>query len=125
MKILIDMNLSPRWAEFLGNGGHECMHWSNIGAAGAPDTVIMEYAAKHDCIVLTHDLDFGAILAATAGNKPSVVQIRADNLSPSAIGAAILRAIKQMETQLRAGALVTVDPSRARVTLLPLPSALP
>jgi predicted nuclease of predicted toxin-antitoxin system len=79
VKILIDMNLSPRWAEFLGGGGHECVHWS----------------------------------------------IRADNLSPSAIGAVILRAIKQLEAELRSGALVTVDPSRARVTLLPLPSTLP
>ena len=120
MKILIDMNLSPRWVKFLAGGGHESVHWSSVGAAGALDTALMEYAAHHGCVVLTHDLDFGAILAATAGDKPSVVQIRADNLSPSAIGAADLRALTQMEPQLSAGALVTVDPGRARVTLLPL-----
>jgi len=27
----------------------------------------MSYAAAHDFVVLTHDLDFGAILAATQG----------------------------------------------------------
>ena len=46
----------------------------------------MAYAMANDCIVLTHDLDFSAILAATQGEKPSVVQIRADDVSPSAIG---------------------------------------
>jgi hypothetical protein len=31
----------------------------------APDVEIMAYAAKYDYVVLTHDLDFSAILAAT------------------------------------------------------------
>jgi hypothetical protein len=31
---------------------------------------------------LTHDLDFSAILAATKGKKPSVIQIRARTASP-------------------------------------------
>jgi predicted nuclease of predicted toxin-antitoxin system len=31
----------------------------------AADSEIMAYAAKHDYVVLTHDLDFSAILAAT------------------------------------------------------------
>jgi predicted nuclease of predicted toxin-antitoxin system len=38
----------------------------------------MAYALANNFVVLTHDLDFGTILAATQGNKPSVVQIRAD-----------------------------------------------
>ena len=37
----------------------------------------MAFAGANGCVVLTHDLDFGAILAATQGRKPSVVQIRA------------------------------------------------
>ena len=31
----------------------------------------MAYASANDCLVLTHDLDFGAILAATHGDKLS------------------------------------------------------
>ena len=42
----------------------------------AADIKIMAYAAEHGNIVLTHDLDFSAILAVTQGTKPSVVQIR-------------------------------------------------
>jgi predicted nuclease of predicted toxin-antitoxin system len=36
----------------------------------------MAYTAARGYIVLTHDLDFGAILAVTRGEKPSVAQIR-------------------------------------------------
>ena len=28
MKLLVDMNLSPRWVPFLLDAGHEAVHWS-------------------------------------------------------------------------------------------------
>ena len=40
------------------------------------DSEIMAYASANDYIALTHDLDFNAILAATQGEKPGVVQSR-------------------------------------------------
>ena len=80
----------------------------------------MAHAAEHDYVVVTHDLDFGAILAATQGTKPSVVQIRAENLSPDVIGKPLVAALKQMASELAAGALLTVDPGRTRLSLLPL-----
>jgi predicted nuclease of predicted toxin-antitoxin system len=114
------MNLSPRWVETLGAAGFNAVHWSSVGAATATDSDIMAWAAANDCIVLTHDLDFSAILAATHGSKPSVVQIRADNLSPAAIGSQLIAALRQMQDELEAGALLTVDTHRTRLTLLPL-----
>jgi predicted nuclease of predicted toxin-antitoxin system len=69
------------------------------------------------------DLDFSAILAATQGTKPSVVQIRSDNLSSALIGDPIIAAIRQMAPELAAGALLTVDPGRTRLNLLPLRSS--
>ena len=65
MKILIDMNLSPSWADFLEKNGHEAVHWSKIGLAYAPDEQIFEFAIEHNWIILTSDLDFGTILAFT------------------------------------------------------------
>ena len=67
MKLRVDMNLSPRWVEALGEGDIEAVHWSTIGAHDALDSVIMAYAKEHGYIVLTHDLDFSSILAATGG----------------------------------------------------------
>lgn len=62
MKLLIDMNLTPRWVVRLSDGGFQAVHWSDIGLVAAPDHEIMAYAAEHEYIVFTHDLDFGTIL---------------------------------------------------------------
>jgi predicted nuclease of predicted toxin-antitoxin system len=78
VKLLIDMNLSPRWVDVLRAAGLDAVHWSFLGPADAPDAEIFDYAAQNGCIVVTHDLDFGSILATTGCSKPSVVQIRAD-----------------------------------------------
>ena len=71
-------------------------------------------------VVLTHDLDFSAILAATKGEKPSVVQIRSEDVSPEGIGKSVIEALRQMSDLLEQGALLTVDPVRARLRVLPL-----
>lgn len=120
MKLLIDMNLSPRWVDLLTDSGIEAAHWITLGAVNAPDSVIMAFAKTHGHVVLTHDLDFSAILAATQGDKPSVVQIRAEDVSPEAIGKPVLNALRQMADELEKGALVTVDSSRARIRVLSL-----
>jgi predicted nuclease of predicted toxin-antitoxin system len=59
-------------------------YWTNAGNPRAPDVEIMAYAARHDFVVLTQRSRLGAILAVTHANKPSVVQIRSDNLDPDA-----------------------------------------
>ena len=120
MKILVDMNLSPRWVGTFASAGLVAVHWSSIGAANAHDSEIMAFAAANDYVVPTHDLDFGAILAATRGEKPSVAQIRADDVSPEAIGQHVVAALHQMEQSLLSGALLTIEPARVRVSLLPL-----
>jgi predicted nuclease of predicted toxin-antitoxin system len=122
MKLVVDMNLSPRWIDLLNDAGIEAVHWSKIGRPNAPDSEIMTYARANDCIVLTHDLDFSAILAATQGARPSVVQIRAEDVSVNAIGKQVVAALWQMEAELAEGALLTVDPNRTRLKLLPLQS---
>ncbi len=80
----------------------------------------MAFARANNYVVLTHDLDFGAILAATHGEKPSVVQIRAEDVSPDVIGKQIITALHQMASYLEEGALLTVDPNRTRLRVLPL-----
>jgi predicted nuclease of predicted toxin-antitoxin system len=71
-------------------------------------------------VVLTHDLDFGAILAATQRRKPSVVQLRASDVRPEVIGLQVVAALRQLQVELDNGALITVDPTKTRVRILPL-----
>ena len=120
MKFPIDMNLSPRWTVTLGEAGIEAVHWSQLGPANTPDSAIMAYAAAHDFSILTNDLDFGIALAGENREKPSVVQIRSDDLRPAMIGVHVCRALRQMRVELEAGALLTIDPKCTRLRLLPL-----
>jgi predicted nuclease of predicted toxin-antitoxin system len=122
MKFLIDMNLSPEWVGYLARAGFEAVHWSTVGAADAADTEVMQWAVTRSYILLTADLDFGAILAATQGTRPSVIQIRSDLLTTGAIGAAVVTAIRQTEQELLTGALISIDAGRARLRILPLTS---
>jgi predicted nuclease of predicted toxin-antitoxin system len=122
MKILVDMNLSPRWADFLTGNGVEAVHWSSIGSPDAPDTEIIAYAQAHGSVVLTSDLDFGFILAINHGKKPSVIQIRSGILSPGRIGDRLLKVLKTLSADIEKGALVTVDPRKVRIHVLPLRS---
>jgi uncharacterized protein (DUF433 family) len=77
MRLLLDMNLSPAWVDFLEAEGWETVHWHAVGEPNAPDGEIMVWARDHGCYVVTNDLDFSAILAATRAEGPSVVRIRA------------------------------------------------
>ena len=120
MRVLLDMNLSPRWVDDLKAAGIDSQHWSTIGRADATDPEILDYAAQHSFILLTQDLDFSAILAATRARTPSVVQIRSDNLDPRLIAPSVVRALIQLAADLAAGALVSVDPARTRLMVLPL-----
>jgi hypothetical protein len=44
MKILIDMNLPPRWVQVFTNAGFEAIHWSQVGSPTASDREIMTWA---------------------------------------------------------------------------------
>jgi len=120
MKILVDMNLSPHWVASLANAGWQAVHWSEIGRPDAPDSEILRYAAGNNFVVLTHDLDFAAILAITHGKKPSVVQFRTSDISPEHLASQTILALRHAESDLESGALLTIEPDRSRLRILPL-----
>jgi predicted nuclease of predicted toxin-antitoxin system len=120
MKLLIDMNLSPLWTPFPASHGYEAVHWSAIGDVSAPDSEILRYAAEHGYVVFTHDLDFGMLLAAGKLRRPSVIQVRSQDVLPWAIGETVVRAIAAARAHLETGVLITIDPARHRIRLLPI-----
>lgn len=114
------MNLSPLWVRALEDYGFTAIHWSSVGDGRAPDLEIMKWAQENDHIVFTNDLDFGAILATTRVDRPSVIQVRAQDVSPEHLSQLIGRALRQHEEMLRQGALITIDEARLRSRILPL-----
>lgn len=120
MKFLLDMNVSPRLCATLAQTGWEAVHWSTVGEGTAPDTAILSYAISSGYVVVSHDLDFSAILAATGAKAPSVVQIRFQDVLSDEFLAILLATLNQFAAEIETGALVVVDAKRARVRLLPL-----
>jgi predicted nuclease of predicted toxin-antitoxin system len=120
MKILIDMNLSPRWMKIFSENNIESLHWSHIGSSGAADSEIMTYAKANGYAVFTHDLDFGSILAATHNDKPSIIQIRTGDIDPSITAQLVITAIRTASEEIEKGALITIDLNKTRIRILPL-----
>ena len=120
MKLLIDMNLTPAWVEFLATRQIESVHWSEVGDPKALDPEIMAFAQTQRLVVFTHDLDFGNILAVTHARGPSVIQARVEDPVPGTIGDSVVSVILENATHLERGALITLDPDRSRIRILPI-----
>ncbi|RRJ96585.1 hypothetical protein Ga0100231_022515 [Opitutaceae bacterium TAV4] len=120
MKLLLEMNLSPEWGPVLATVGWQAIHWSTVGKATAADTEIMAWAKASGYIVFTNDLDFGALLHATGAHAPSVIQIRGEDIRTASAGMVVISALQAALQDLAAGALVTIDPRKMRISMLPL-----
>jgi len=120
MKILLDMNISPKWVNVLTGKGIPAIHWSSIGLPNASDMEIMNFARENDFIVLTYDLDFGAILFVINGQKPSVVQLRINDIYPEIDSDYLISALNSVKTELEQGALLIIDTKKTRIRILPL-----
>jgi len=120
VKILIDMCLSPEWRATLSAAGFEAIHWSEIGSGNAPDHVLFEWAASRGFVIFTHDLDFGTLLALSKSRKPSVIQLRSQEIMPHLMGQVVISALTELQAELSSGALVTVDTDKRRARILPL-----
>ena len=63
IKILIDMNLPPRWVSVLKAEGWDAVHWSSVGSRGAADAEILggeigtSYIPPVKPILLVHDYE--------------------------------------------------------------------
>jgi predicted nuclease of predicted toxin-antitoxin system len=114
------MNLSPQWVTVLEKHGWQATHWSNVGDPRAPDREIMTWAQTNQYTVFTHDLDFGMLLAVTRAEGPSVIQVRAQDVTPTHLENLVVSALKEYSSLLETGALIVVDESRLRARILPL-----
>ena len=120
MKILVDMNLSPAWVTVLTNHEITAVHWSTVGDPRAEDSVIMDWARANGYVVFTHDLDFGAVLALTQAEGPSVIQVRTQDVTPEHLETALIDVLENNRSLLESGCLIVLDEVRSRVRILPL-----
>ncbi|MFH1147992.1 MAG: DUF5615 family PIN-like protein [Pseudomonadota bacterium] len=122
MKFLADMGISPQTVAFLNRLGHSAVHMHDQGLAKMPDPEILDKARSEGYSLLTHDLDFGELLAASRAELPSVIIFRLRNMRPEQVNHALDEIIAKYSTALERGAIVTVTEGQARIRQLPIES---
>jgi len=120
VKLLIDVNLSLSWMDVLREHSIESVHWTTVGDAQATDKEIIDWARENGYIVFTHDLDFTTILALTGASGPSVLQVRAQDVTPAHLKGSVVGALLEHANEIESGAIVVVDQARSRVRILPI-----
>src|SRR5262245_21821080 len=122
MKFLIDNALSPALADFLQQAGHDAINVRSVGLQHADDDAIFDRAAAEGRILVTADADFGTLLAVRSSRQPSVIQFRGEgSRTPDALARTLLANLAQLVDSLENGCIVTFEPARVRVRLLPIP----
>jgi len=76
VKFLLNMNIPRELGQRLASLGHESRHAADIGMARAADAEILAVPRDRSECVLTHDLDYGQLLAFSGEPAPSVVIYR-------------------------------------------------
>jgi predicted nuclease of predicted toxin-antitoxin system len=76
MRFLADAGISPKTVEFLRRSGHDAVHVRELALQRSADRLLAEKARTENRVLLTFDLDFGAILALGIVDRPSVVIFR-------------------------------------------------
>ena len=122
MTLLIDMNLSPEWAEFLKASGLEAVHWSRLGEANATDQEIFARARVEGWTILTQDLDFSQILFETAVSGPSTILLRLGDELSLETRQRVAKIIRHCQSEIVSGALLVIDEHKARLRKLPIAS---
>ncbi|MBE3604314.1 DUF5615 family PIN-like protein [bacterium] len=120
MKFLLNMNLPREMAKQLAPLGHECRHVADIGMARAADSEILAVARNRGECVLTHDLDYGQLLAFSGDRAPSVVIYRLRRIETARMLRRLADAWNEIEEPLRAGAVVIIEESATRIRRLPV-----
>lgn len=120
MKFLLDMGIPHGSVTFLTGLGHDAAHLRDLGLHRLADPDILLKALAESRVLLTHDLDFGDLLAASRGTLPSVVSFRLRNMRSESVNRYLRRILDDHQDSLRIGAILSVTEGRIRVRQLPI-----
>lgn len=94
MRLLVAMNLSPRW--------REALWWGEVGPS---HEALFAWARESGYIILTADLDFSRLLALTGSKGPSVILLRLAYPEPPEALGPVLETLSRFGQALEEGAI--------------------
>ena len=120
MRFLADMGISPHTVTFLQGLGHDAVHLHAQGLERLGDPAILNKAQEEGRVLLTHDLGFGELLAASGAGLPSVIVFRLRDMRPDTVNQHIQGIVSQHGGSLDQGAIISVTEGQIRVRPLPI-----
>ena len=122
MNFLLNMNIHREMTAPLEKRGHVCRHATDIGMSRAKDVEIVAEAKKTGEVIMTHDLDYGHLLAFSGEKAPSVIILRLRDLRTAEVITRIDAVWKEIESALMEGAIVSLSDKSLRIRTLPIKS---
>ena len=120
MKFLLDVGISPRLGALLTAQGHRYRHLPNHYSPKTNDSEILQIAIDNQEVIITHDLDFGALLAFSNDNRPSTILFRIHDIVPQLFYNLIVDNWEIIEQPLIEGALIVIETHSVRIRKLSL-----
>ncbi len=120
MKFLLNMNTPRALGVKLIAQAHACRHVGDIGMARASDTEIVQVAKANAETVITHDLDYGNLLAFSGEASPSVIIFRMRNNHPNNLYTRMMLVWREIAQPLEQGAIVVLEDATLRIRRLPI-----
>lgn len=115
MRFLIDMNLSPLTAKYLGKQGHEVVHARDLGLKQAKDRELLKVAISERRIVITQDLDFGDLIIFSEEVTPGAIIVRVRNATPGHINSLLRKLLSTITEEEIKGTVAVVEEDRVRI----------
>jgi len=112
MKILLDTCVWGKAADELRAAGQDVV-WAGDWTVDPGDEEILRQAYRQGRTLVTLDKDFGELAVVRGQQHCGIVRIV--NASARQQARLILHVLRNYETELRAGAMVTVEPGRVRI----------
>jgi predicted nuclease of predicted toxin-antitoxin system len=88
-RVLLDMGLAQSTARHLRARGHDVVHLRDEGLKRLPDDQIVAKAIAEERAIITHDLDFGRIVALSGESVPSILTLRLTDMTPKNVNPAL------------------------------------
>lgn len=120
MKFLADMGISPAIVRRLREQGYNAIHLHEQGLIRLSDADILKKAQNESRVLLTHDLDFGELLALSGEGLPSIIIFRLSDMRPQNVWLHLEAILAQHSQTIEQGALLSVRDRKVRVRTLPI-----
>jgi predicted nuclease of predicted toxin-antitoxin system len=114
------MPLSPTLVLWLVGRGHDAVHAADLRLYRATDAAIMARAKQEARTIITADLDYPRLLAATQANEPSLILFRDGNWSEDDVTTRLGEVLAALTEADIIQSIVVVDRDRVRRRRLPV-----